>query len=283
MRRLAAVLAAVLLPLGAEAAEGVDAALEAQRAGDFSQAWQSAAPLALSGDRRAQALVARMFAAGQGGEESDCLATLWHDKAARGGEVDSQLALAVAYAEGTGLRQDLELASRWALAASRNGQVAALGLLSHLARQLPSARRGALARDDWRPEAQPPADLVLLHDGVLAQPGAPYARLGLGPCRGTGGAVAGVGAGGVDLPRPAEVSLGAVALEAGKPDLAAEFLIPSAVAGDAAAQGHLATMYASGRGVPQDACLAALWTAKAAGTRAELFVLPPGMDSRCGE
>ena len=123
-----AVLAFGLLPSNA-AAEGIDAAMEAFDAGDYTTARSEALPLAEDGDADAQAMIGFLYATGRGFAQDYVEAARWYRLAAEQGNADAQSRTGFFQYTGQGVPQDYEEALRWyRLAAEQGNAIAQLYL-----------------------------------------------------------------------------------------------------------------------------------------------------------
>jgi TPR repeat protein len=123
-----AVLAFGLLPSNA-AAEGLDAAVEAFDAGDYTTARSEAFPLAEDGDADAQAMIGFLYATGRGVAQDYVEAARWYRLSAEQGNADAQSRTGFFLYTGQGVPQDYEEALRWyRLAAEQGNAIAQLYL-----------------------------------------------------------------------------------------------------------------------------------------------------------
>jgi TPR repeat protein len=119
-----AVLAFGLLPSNA-AAEGIDAAMKAFDAGDYTTARSEALPLAEDGDAYAQAMIGFLYATGRGFAQDYVEAARWYRLSAEQGNADAQSRTGFFLYTGQGVPQDHEEALRWYRLAAEQGDVIA--------------------------------------------------------------------------------------------------------------------------------------------------------------
>lgn len=135
---------------------------------EFLKAYDLLIPMALEGYDEAQYQIGWMYEYGQGIPVNICIATLWHDKAARQGHMMSERSMAFSYLGGKGLPKNQELAYRWFLSAVRSGlkqdevyfKFMSDGLSPWLKQHIETTM------DNWRAADQPPADVVVFPDIV---------------------------------------------------------------------------------------------------------------------
>lgn len=122
-------------------------ALLAHQSGNFERALNLVALPALRGVAQAQYLVGRILFFGEGVERNLCQAMIWHDKAARQGLAESQLALALGYRYGWGVRAHIGMAYRWAYAARAQNAALAQEVWTDILVEFD--KLPPLTRDDW--------------------------------------------------------------------------------------------------------------------------------------
>lgn len=120
----------------AHAADPFQEAVAAVQRKDYASAVHLLAPLAQSGDARAQTQLGTLYYHGHGVPEDDARALLWYDRAARQGHAQAQYLLANLYAFGHATPPEghdaMRLAAQWYFEAARQNHVDAqysLGLL----------------------------------------------------------------------------------------------------------------------------------------------------------
>jgi uncharacterized protein len=121
LRTLPFLLLALLI--AAPAAGDFNAAREAAMRGAFDVALPELNALAATGQVEAQALLAELYARGDGVEKNDVLAAEWYEKAARAGYSDAQYALGLLYQTGRGVTLDKPRAYMWMYLAFETGSV----------------------------------------------------------------------------------------------------------------------------------------------------------------
>lgn len=115
-------------------ADPVEEGLEANRRGDFAEAYCLWRPLAEAGDAQAQYLIGWLYANGQGLRVSRRTAARWWRLAAEQGHAEARYALGRTYLRGAkGVSKNRAEALRWMLAAARGGVDDARLLLFHMA------------------------------------------------------------------------------------------------------------------------------------------------------
>lgn len=97
--------------------------------GEYEIALRLWRPLAESGDAKAQHLVARLYANGQGVTRDRTEALKWYRKAAEQGDAEAQFDLSVIYDDGLGIPRDFTEAVKWYRRAADQGQALAMSNL----------------------------------------------------------------------------------------------------------------------------------------------------------
>ncbi len=135
---------------------------------EFIDAYEILMPMALQGDAEAQFQIGWMYRYGQGLPQNACLATVWHDKAARQGHGRAQHSMAFSYFSRDGLMRDYELAYRWLRQAIRNGIDVGEVIIEMMAEKLSPWLKQRIENtvEQWRPDDQPPADVLVIPDRV---------------------------------------------------------------------------------------------------------------------
>ena len=107
MNQLRYALAAALVAasVASARADPFDDGFSAYASGDFATALQSFAPLAQSGDIRAQFMMGRIYSEGEGVAKDDAAGAKWYRVAAERGDIVSQLSLGTMYVNGRGVPQ----------------------------------------------------------------------------------------------------------------------------------------------------------------------------------
>jgi TPR repeat protein len=213
---------ALWLSLAVPAAAGpLDDGVAAYQKGDLATALRLTRPLAEQGNASAQALLALMYALGQGVPQDYATALVWYRKAADQGLASAQSDLAAMYEEGLGVKADAAAALVWYRKAAEQGFAGAeykLGLIAAEGRGVPKDLRAALV---WLAKA--------------AEHGSAAAHYRLAVMYESGD--------GVPQDRTAAVIHYRAAAERGEP----------------AAQYKLGAMYQSGEGMPRDYVMAYMW------------------------
>lgn len=95
------------------AAAGMDEAMAAYQAKDYSAAIQEFKVLAQTGDAQAEYYMGRMYHYGEGVTNSGAEAAKWYRKAADKGVAGAQYNLGILYDQGNGVKEDAAEAARW--------------------------------------------------------------------------------------------------------------------------------------------------------------------------
>lgn len=229
---------------------------------DYATALLEVEPLAKLGDWRAQHLLGRMYAAGEGVARDDQKAFSWYSKAAENGYGPSQNNLGVIYSEGRGVPRNDDQAVHWFRLAAEQGNAFGQGSLG-----LAYAEGRGVKRDDtlavtWYRKAA---------DGgnVMAQNNlANLYMSGRGVEKNQQEAVAWYRKAAEKGYSTAQVNLGgiyAMGLGVNKDEVTAmRWYRKAAEQGDAIAQRGLGSMYYKGLGVEKDERQAVYWYRKSA-------------------
>jgi len=132
MRKLRAVIIALLLSGHGSVMAGWDEATEAVSRGDYVTAAKEYRPLAEQGHAVAQCNLGILYYAGQGVPQDYGEAAKWYRKSAAQGNADAQLHLGVMYHEGQSVSQDYGEAAKWYRKSAAQGNADAqynLGIL----------------------------------------------------------------------------------------------------------------------------------------------------------
>lgn len=148
---------ALMFTAPSPAAAGFADAVAAYDQGDYTTAFREFGKAADAGDPTAQAVLAHMYAAGQGVSPDQAAAFRWYRKAAEHGLAVAQSALARSYADGRGVERDAVAAVMWFdLAAEAFGAGAArdealrMGARLAAALSLPDRERARHLAEAWR-------------------------------------------------------------------------------------------------------------------------------------
>ncbi len=135
---------------------------------EFIDAYEILMPMALQGDAEAQFQIGWMYFFGQGLPANICIATIWYDKAARQGHAMAQNKMSAAYGRRYGVLRNYELSYRWLRQAMRNGFVVDEADIHFITKHLSPwlKRRIENTVEQWRPDDQPPADVLVIPDRV---------------------------------------------------------------------------------------------------------------------
>lgn len=115
------------------AANALDDAVHAMRAGDFAEAYCIMRPLADKGDADAQYNIGWMYLNGYGLRVNDSLALEWWKKAERQGHPDASFSIGMLYSLGEGeVPRDMQLAVDHYMKAVAEGQEDAIAIISSM-------------------------------------------------------------------------------------------------------------------------------------------------------
>ena len=140
MRKLRAVIIALLLSGHGSVMAGWDEATEAVSRGDYVTAAKEYRPLAEQGHAVAQCNLGILYYAGQGVPQDYGEAAKWYRKSAAQGNADAQYNLGILYAEGQGVPQDYVQAHMWFNIAGANGDKAGSKSRDYIASKMTPAQ-----------------------------------------------------------------------------------------------------------------------------------------------
>jgi uncharacterized protein len=113
---------------------------EALQKKDYNTAFQELMPLAQKGDAKAQTILGKMYAMGQGVSQNQAEALKWFKKAAEKENAEAQFGIGVMYFKGQGVTQNYIEAMKWFKKAADHGHVRAqynLGVIYYKGLSIP--------------------------------------------------------------------------------------------------------------------------------------------------
>ena len=224
---LMALMATLLVSIGAVWAGALEDGTAAYRSGDYTSAVKWYRLAAEQGDAKAQNNLAAMFSLGRGVAQDYVEAVKWYQRAAEQGDAAAQNNLGAMFEQGQGVPQNYEDAVKWYRLAAEQGHAAAQKNLGTMYEQGQGVAQDFKEAVKWFQRA--------------AQQGHAAAQNNLGAMHGLGQGVA---------------------IQSFKE--AVKWYRLAAVQWNADAQNNLAAMYFLGQGVPRDYVRAYMWSNLAA-------------------